>query len=108
LNIDTHPDHRETGLLVENIFNQTSGFNIAYHIDYKTYNMAVNLSHDDMMKETGLFAAYNGGKINDGCPTDWKENDLQFCMRDYVSRYFYSTEPSNEEYGKNGYLIEFQ
>lgn len=86
LNIGTHSDHRETGLIVENIYNQHLGYNVAYYIDYYTNRMPVNLSNDDIMKETSLYAAYYVGKINDGCSVfpDWS-----WCLRDYVSRYFY-------------------
>jgi hypothetical protein len=60
----------------------------------------------ETMKETGLFAAYNGAKINDGCPTDWKEADLRFCQRNYISRICPGQVPQENTDPESGYIIE--
>ena len=106
LNIETHPDHRETGLIAENIRQRTPAVSVAYHLDYITFGLPINLSDTETMKETGLFAAYNGAKINDGCPTDWKEADLRFCQRNYISRIFPGQVPQENTDPETGYIIE--
>ncbi len=106
LNTETHPDHRETGLIAENIRQRTPSISVIYHLDYVTFSFPANLSDTETMKETGLFAAYNGAKINDGCPTDWKEADLRFCQRNYISRSFAAIEPGENMDMETGYIIE--
>jgi hypothetical protein len=106
LNTETHPDHRETGLIAENIRQRTPSVSVIYHLDYVTFSFSANLSDTETMKETGLFAAYNGAKINDGCPTDWKEADLRFCQRNYISRSFAAIEPGENMDMETGYIIE--
>lgn len=59
------------------------------------------------MRKTGLYAAYNVGKINGGCATDWVFPDMRWCLREYVSRYVYNSKSlNNEELGITGYSIE--
>lgn len=90
-NPNTHPDHRESGLIVNSIYSQQLSFHIAYYMDYNTFWCPSNLSDDEIMKETGLFAAYNIGKINGGCDTDWDVTSRKWCLNDSITRSFIST-----------------
>jgi hypothetical protein len=104
-NPGTHSDHRETGLIVDKLQSQDSGQNITYYLDYTTYTMPVNLSDDEILKEAGLFAAFNIGKINQGCPTDWNLPSMRWCLRNYISRKVPGNEFKETAYIP-GYFVE--
>jgi hypothetical protein len=106
LNTGTHPDHRETGLIVENLVNQTRGVDVTYYIDYQSRSFPINLNDRDIMRETGLFAAYNIGRINNGCSTDWNDYDLEWCQRNTISRFIHDSRPYDPTAGNRGLVVE--
>jgi hypothetical protein len=106
LNTHTHPDHRETGLIVDNLVNQLHGADVSYYLDYHSRTFPINLDEREIMRETGLFAAYNMGKINNGCPTDWNEYDLEWCQRNIISRFFHVSRPFDPSTASSGLVME--
>jgi hypothetical protein len=106
VNIHTHPDHRETGLVADNLVNQLHGVDVSYYIDYHSRSFPVNLDDRQIMRETGLFAAYNIGRINNGCTNDWNEYDLDWCQRNIISRSFHISRPFDHLTVNSGLVME--
>ncbi len=83
-NPNDHSDHYESAMLF-----LESGTKANWQVTlYEGYNSGrtnriANLSETDIMKESGLFAAYNQAMIDDGYPSIWNNDYIRFLDKNY-------------------------
>jgi hypothetical protein len=106
INIGTHVDHRESGLLADFAGRKIPGMQIVYHLDYITAGMEENLTTVEAEAEFKLFMAYNNAKTGHGCASDFIEGDMEWFRRNYISRFILDARPYDPSSADRGFVVE--
>jgi hypothetical protein len=106
LNIGTHPDHWETGLLADIAGKKIPGMQIMYHLDYTTARMKENLTAAETETEFKLFMAYNDAITGHGCGSDYIDGEMDWFRRNYISRTETTSNPDENMSGRQTCEVE--
>ena len=79
-----HSDHYETSILFSDGFKNIKATKVVYegYASARKHRDS-NLKDVDIMKESGLFAAYNQAMIDNGYTSIWNNDYISFCNRNY-------------------------
>lgn len=82
-NPNDHSDHYEAGVLFMDVFKNRAVNKLVYEGYNSGNNRPANLKDVDIMKESGLFAAYNQAMIDNNYPSIWNNDYIRFCDNNY-------------------------
>ncbi|MFC6618137.1 hypothetical protein [Deinococcus radiophilus] len=84
INEGDHHDHREASLLITELLPQWPCAAVNLYQMYNTSRLPVNMAHDDVLNQAGLFAMTESGRIDLGYPGGWEPFHKSWLGKNYV------------------------
>lgn len=84
LNPGDHSDHRMTALLAEQVTAGAGCFERKYFQTYHTANLPINMSQEDLLNHTALFAVNESGRADSGFPGSWEAGHKEWLGKHYL------------------------